>query len=94
MGKNYGQILKEYRLSHGYSQTELAKLTGINQQNISRWEKDGIYASIDFYETLADFYDISIDELVGRNRQDDNLNYGIKITQNHNSGTITNNIKK
>jgi transcriptional regulator with XRE-family HTH domain len=44
----------------------LAKLTGIKQQNISRWENNKAIPSIENCEILADFYGITIDELIGR----------------------------
>ena len=53
---------------HGYSQRELAKATGIKQQNISRWENNLAIPSIENCEILADFYGITLDELVGRDR--------------------------
>lgn len=34
--KNYGKEIKYQREINGYSQRDLAKLTGIKQQNISR----------------------------------------------------------
>ncbi|MBR6703109.1 MAG: helix-turn-helix transcriptional regulator [Clostridia bacterium] len=64
--KNYGIVLKEFREEKGISQSELAKLTGIKQQNISRWESGTTLPNIDFCVQLADFYGISLDELVGR----------------------------
>lgn len=64
--KNYGEALKEQRDIYGYSQRDLAKLTGIKQQNISRWENNQAIPSIENCEILADFYGISLDELIGR----------------------------
>ena len=40
---NIGASLKEHRENAKLTQTELAKRTGIKQQNISRWEKTHIY---------------------------------------------------
>lgn len=64
--RDYGEALKYQREVHGYSQTSLAKATGIKQQNISRWENGEALPNIDFCFQLADFYGISIDELIGR----------------------------
>ena len=64
--RKYGQFLKEQRELHNLSQHELARQTGISQQNIHRWEKDLALPNIDFCVKLADFYDITIDELIGR----------------------------
>jgi transcriptional regulator with XRE-family HTH domain len=40
----------------------------ISHQNISRWESGQVLPSIDFCVKLADFYGITLDELVGRDR--------------------------
>ena len=64
--KKYGNEIKYQREINGYSQRDLAKLTGIKQQNISRWENDQAIPSIENCEILADFYGITIDELIGR----------------------------
>lgn len=64
--RNYGEFLKEQKDKLGLSQNELGRLTGISQQNIQRWEKDIALPNIDFCVQLADFYGITLDELVGR----------------------------
>jgi transcriptional regulator with XRE-family HTH domain len=64
--RKYGLDLKSQRESCGLSQIQLAKETGIKQQNISRWENDLAIPSIANCEILADFYAITVDELIGR----------------------------
>ena len=63
---NYGKALKEIREEHGFNQLELAEKTGISHQNINRWENGKVLPNIDFCVKLADFYGISLDELIGR----------------------------
>ena len=63
---NYGEALKYQREINGYSQSELAKRTKLNQQAISLWESNKRTPSIDYCVILADFYGITIDELIGR----------------------------
>ncbi|MBE5739886.1 MAG: helix-turn-helix transcriptional regulator [Clostridiales bacterium] len=62
---NYGFELKSQREKAGLSQWELSKLTGINQSSISRWEDNKRTPSIENCVQLADFYGISVDELIG-----------------------------
>lgn len=64
--KNYGAEIKIHREKLGISQLELSKKTGISHQNINRWESGKALPSIDFCVKLADFFGISIDELIGR----------------------------
>lgn len=63
---NYGESLKYQREIHGLSQNQLAKLTKISQQSISYWETNTGLPSIDLLVKLADFYGITLDELIGR----------------------------
>lgn len=86
---NYGKALKFQRESHDLTQTELAKLTKIKQQNISRWEKEEVLPNIDFCVILADFYGISLDELIGRDEKTGTPYFD----QRYNQGTINNTIK-
>lgn len=63
---NYGEAIKYHRELAGLTQRQLSKQTGINQDNLSRWERNEVLPNIDFCVKLADFYHISIDELIGR----------------------------
>lgn len=85
--RTYGTEIKYQREINGYSQRDLAQRTGIKQQNISRWENNQAIPSIENCEILADFYGITIDELIGRDQIKPNFN----IDQRHNNGTINNN---
>lgn len=63
---NYGESLRAHREEAGISQLELSKKIGTSHQNINRWERGEVLPNIDFCVRLADFYGISLDELVGR----------------------------
>ena len=66
---SYGEELKYQRQKTKLSQRELAEKIHTSQQNISHWEKDEVAPNITFCIALAEFYDISIDELVGREKK-------------------------
>lgn len=66
---NYGEALKHQRELRNLTQTELAKATGLRQQMISHWEANKGLPNIDFCVRLAEYYNISIDELIGRVRE-------------------------
>ncbi len=74
---NYGNAIREQREIANISRLELSQKIGTSQQNISRWERGEVLPSIDFCVKLADFYNISIDELIGR----DNFDGAIVITK-------------
>ena len=63
---NYGDFLKEQRLTAKKTLTDVEKATGISNENLSRWENNKNLPNIDFCVLLANYYDISLDELVGR----------------------------
>lgn len=66
---NYGEALKLQRELRNLNQTELAQATGLKQQMISHWEANKGLSNIDFCVRLAEYYNISLDELVGRERE-------------------------
>ncbi|MBQ8374691.1 MAG: helix-turn-helix transcriptional regulator [Clostridia bacterium] len=61
------ESLKEHRERRQYSQSELARKTGIAQPKISYYENERHIPPVDLCMKLADFYEISLDDLVGRN---------------------------
>lgn len=61
-----GEALKYQREKAGLTKHELSKKINISHQNIGRWENGTILPNIAFCIKLADFYGISLDELVGR----------------------------
>ncbi len=61
-----GKNLKDWREGAGLTQSGLAHATGIHQCMISRWEAGVNLPSITDLVTLADFYRITLDELIGR----------------------------
>lgn len=63
--ENFGEILKEHRIARGLTLKDVEKGTGINNGNLSRWERGEVIPNIDFCVRIADFYEITIDELLG-----------------------------
>ena len=66
MENSVGKALKEQREMLGLSQAELAKQLQFSQQAVSLWEADKRAPSIYACIKLADFYGITMDELIGR----------------------------
>ena len=63
--KNYGEILKKERIGRNLTQKQVADAIHISQQAISFYENNVNEPSISICEKLADYYGISIDELIG-----------------------------
>lgn len=60
--------LKELRLQHGLTQKELAEQIGIKQNSYSDWENGECKPNYEKLEKLADFFDVSLDWLFGRDK--------------------------
>lgn len=61
----FQERLKEIRLDHNLTQTELAKQTGLSQAAIAKWEKGERTPNVECLIILALFFKCSIDCLVG-----------------------------
>lgn len=57
--------LKELRRESGIKRSELARLTGIHQNTLANYENGTREAPYDVLILLADFFDTSVDELLG-----------------------------
>jgi len=60
--------LKELRLQKGLSQKEISNQLQIEYQNYNKYELDKNEPNIETLKKIADYYDVSIDFLVGRPR--------------------------
>lgn len=60
--------IRNLRENRDIKQTELAKYLNVTQTTYSKYELGRINISIETLIKLADFYDVSLDYLVGRNK--------------------------
>ena len=65
MNVKIGAIIKKLRAENNITQDTLATAIGVTPQAISRWESENGYPDIELLPTLADFFSVSIDELLG-----------------------------
>ena len=61
-----GKRLAEIRKSRKFKQIELAEMLNVSQQVISNIERDVTAPDIEQLKKFADIYNISLDQLVGR----------------------------
>lgn len=64
--KDFANRLKTLRESHQITTVELAKEIGLSKQAISQFEKEMTYPHCNTICALADYFDVSLDYLVGR----------------------------
>ena len=62
-----GSKLKELRISEGLTQQELSVRLGISRVNYTRYEMDKVRPDYETLIKLADFYNVSLDEIFDRN---------------------------
>ena len=62
----FKENLKFFRKTKGIGQFELAQVLSISTKTVSHWETGYTEPSIAQLIALADFFDVTIDELVGR----------------------------
>ena len=65
MNVKIGTIIKNLRKEQKVTQEDLATAIGVTPQAISRWEGEGGYPDIELLPVIADFFAVSIDELIG-----------------------------
>lgn len=64
--KDFSEILKELRQERGISQKALGEVLDISDRNIRFYESGEHRPDFEGLMTLADYFDVSIDYLVGR----------------------------
>ena len=57
--------IKKNRLSKGMTQSQLALVFDVSEQAISRWEKGNTYPDITLLPAIADYFGLTLDELMG-----------------------------
>ena len=62
-----GSKLKELRIAEGLTQQELSAKLGISRVNYTRYETDKVRPDYETIIKLANFYNVSLDEIFDRN---------------------------
>ena len=65
MKLNIGETIKKLRKEREITQEEFAEVLGVSCQSVSRWENNSCYPDIELIPTIAAFFDISTDKLMG-----------------------------
>ena len=71
-----GQTIRDLRKQRKMSQTELAKILHVSQQTVTAWETGKAEPSSSAISSLADYFNVTTDYLLGRpEKKDDNVDY-------------------
>ena len=75
-----GMFLKELRKAKGLTQEQVAEKLNVSNRTVSRWETGSNMPDIGILVEMADFYDVSIPEIIYGERKSENMNQEAKET--------------
>lgn len=61
-----GENIRNLRSTKGITQEQFGYEMGVSAQAVSRWENSATYPDITMLPMIADFFDVTLDELMGR----------------------------
>jgi len=64
-----GENIRSLRIANGITQEQFGYEMGVSAQAVSRWENGATYPDITMLPMIADFFDVTLDELMGRGRE-------------------------
>ena len=70
MNLKIGMTIKDLRAKHKVTQDQLATFLGCTPQAVSRWESETSYPDIELLPSIAEFFSVSTDELLGLRRSE------------------------
>lgn len=77
----FSERLRKLRKEKGVTQEELAKIIKVERSSIGKYEgKGGVIPSDDVKQRIADYFDVSIDYLLGRSDIRNNRDFATAIT--------------
>ena len=65
MKLNIGETIKRMRKEKEITQEEFSQVLGVSCQSVSRWENGSCYPDIELVPTIASFFGVSTDKLMG-----------------------------
>lgn len=75
-----GNFLKELRKEQNLTQEQFAEQLGVSGRTVSRWETGTNMPDISLLVEIAEFYDVSISEIIDGERKSEKMNEELKET--------------
>ena len=72
--------LKTLRAKNGVTQRQLAEAIGVSQQSINKYENQNIEPDISTLIAMAEYFNTTVDYLVGRTELSDEPVYSLNLT--------------
>ncbi len=88
---DFGKQLKDLRNAKGLTQEQVAELLNVSKQSVCRWENNVTYPDITFLPTLASFFGVTVDALLGADYETNEWAKKQSLSKRHvahNSGDI------
>ena len=63
----FGRLLRQLREEKGLRQADVANALGVTNQAVSKWESAQCCPDIQLLPLISDYFEVSIDELMGHN---------------------------
>ena len=60
-----GEKIKTLRYEKGLTQEDVGTILGVSAQSVSKWERCEVYPDIEILPSLANFFNISVDDILG-----------------------------
>lgn len=85
----FGRKLKELRLERKINQSELGEIIGISPSTVGMYERDQRFPDKDILSKIADYFEVSVDYLLGRtdernvHKEKPKLDPGVKTIAAH-----------
>lgn len=76
--KKIGSFLKELRNEKGITQEQFAEILGVSGRSVSRWETGSNMPDISLLVEIADYFDVSIPEIINGERKSEKMNEEVK----------------
>lgn len=76
-----GENIKRMRKERELTQEALANFLGVSYQSISKWERGDSYPDITILPEIAGFFKVSVDELLGVNKAENEHEINSKIAE-------------
>lgn len=76
--KKIGSFLKELRKEKGITQEEFAEKLNVSGRSVSRWETGSNMPDISLLIEIAEFFDVSIPEIINGERKSESMNEEVK----------------
>ena len=64
-----GENIRMLRTEKGLTQEQLGYELGVSGQAVSRWENGATYPDISMLPLIADYFSVSLDDLMGRGKE-------------------------